>query len=364
MKISHIAAVIEQQAPLLYQESYDNAGLLTGLMADEVTGVLVAFDVTEAVVDEAIALGANLIISHHPLVFSGLKRFTGKNWVERCLLKAIRNNIAIYCAHTNLDAAANGHNKLLANKLGLHNTRVLIPVQDKLFKLVCYVPDNHLDEVRDAVFQAGSGHIGNYDSCSFSVQGTGTFRALEGAQPFVGELNTLHKEPETRFETIVPAHRLDAAIAAMKAAHPYEEVAYDVFQLEAQYQKFGTGLIGELEIEKSECEFLQLIKDECNVKAIRHSPFIGKPIKRVALCGGSGAQFMGAAMAQHADIYITGDVKYHQFFDVENKMLLADIGHYESEQFVKDWFVDILTKNFTNFALHFSKVNTNPVNIF
>lgn len=364
MKISQITTLIEQYAPLTYQESYDNAGLLTGSMSDEVTGVLVAFDVTEAVIDEAIALHANLIIAHHPLVFSGLKRFTGKNWVERCLIKAIKNNLAIYCAHTNLDAAATGHNKLLANKLGLKNSKILIPIKEKLYKLICYVPIEHLDNVRTAIFSTGAGKVGNYDSCSFTVQGEGTFKALKGAQPFVGKINELHQEPEIKFETIVAEHCIQQAIAAMKETHPYEEVAFDVILLENNYEQFGTGVIGELENEVSERDYLQTIKEICHTQAIRHSPFTNKKIKKVALCGGSGAQFMRAAMSQNADIYITGDIKYHQFFDVEDKMLLADIGHYESEQFVKDWFVDILTENFTNFAIYFSKVNTNPVNIF
>jgi dinuclear metal center YbgI/SA1388 family protein len=364
MRISDICSCIESQAPLLYQESYDNAGLLTGNYTDEVDSALVSLDVTEAVLDEAIHKGIKLIIAHHPLVFGGLKRFTGRTWVERCLVKAIRYDIAIYCAHTNLDSSPNSHNYLLANKLGINNIATLIPVKGKLFKLVVFAPEEAADVVRAAIFNAGSGHIGNYDSCSFNISGVGTFRALEGANPYVGKLGEIHREDEIRIETIVPEHILQKVITEMVKAHPYEEVAYDVYPLANENPLYGTGVIGQLESPVSETAFLQRIKEVCKVKVIRHTPLLGREVSSVALCGGSGASFMQAAMAQKADFYITGDVKYHQFFDVDGRMVLADIGHYESEQFAKDWFVHLLTKNFTNFAVHFTTVDTNPVNIF
>jgi dinuclear metal center YbgI/SA1388 family protein len=364
MKIRDVVTCIENQAPLLYQESYDNAGLLTGNYNDEVNSALVSLDVTEAVIDEAIQKEIKLIIAHHPLVFGGLKRFTGRTWVERCLIKAIKNNIAIYCAHTNLDSSPYSHNYILASKLGLNNIKTLIPVKGKLFKLVVFVPEAAADEVRMAIFNAGSGHIGNYDSCSYNISGVGTFRALEGANPYVGSMGKFHKEAEIRIETIVPEHILQKVINDMVQAHPYEEVAYDVYRLENENPLYGTGIIGELECPVSEIDFLQQIKETCKVKAIRHTTLLGRKVNRVALCGGSGASFMQAAMDQKADFYITGDVKYHQFFDVDDKMVMADIGHYESEQFAKDWFVHLLTKKITNFAVHFTTVDTNPVNIF
>jgi dinuclear metal center YbgI/SA1388 family protein len=364
LTIKNIISEIEKFAPLSYQESYDNAGLIIGDKNSTCQAVLLTIDTTEEVVDEAIKTGANLIISHHPIVFSGLKKITGKNYIERTIIKAIKNDIAIYAAHTNMDNMYLGVNAKIADKIGLLNSTVLAPIVGNLKKLVTFIPTEHTEKVREAVFNAGAGHIGNYDSCSYNLQGKGSFRAPDAATPFVGVKGEIHFEEETRFETVFPAHLQSKIISALLKAHPYEEVAYDIYPLDNEHSLIGAGLIGELPIETSEQEFLLKLKDVFKVSTIRHTPFLNRKIKKVALCGGSGSFLLKTAIRKKADIFISGDFKYHQFFDAENQILIADVGHFESEQYTKELFYDILTKKFPNFAFHFSEVNTNPVNYF
>ncbi len=364
MTISEITQYIENFAPLGLQESYDNSGLLLGNAMAEATAALICIDVTEEVVDEAIAKGANLIIAHHPLIFSGLKRITGKNYVERTVVKAIKNDIAIYAAHTNADNVWGGVNAKIAEKLHLTNTKVLLPMKNMLRKLVTFVPLEYAEKVRTAIFAAGAGHIGNYDSCSYNLQGQGSFRAAQGANPFVGEIGELHFENEIRVETIYPKTREAAIINAMKEAHPYEEVAYDIYPLENSAERLGAGLVGELETETDVYEFLAQLKQTFSAHGIRYTQPSTQKIKRVALCGGAGSFLLSNAIAAKADIFVSGDFKYHQFFDAENRIIIADIGHYESEQFTKDIFYEIVTKKFTNFAVYLSQINTNPIKYF
>jgi dinuclear metal center YbgI/SA1388 family protein len=364
MKIKEIIDVIEQTIPLQYQESYDNAGLQVGSANDEIKAVLLTVDVTEAVLNEALQVGANLIIAHHPLIFGGVKRLTGKTWTERCLISAIKNNIAIYCAHTNLDVYHRGINHVLAQKLGLQNCKVLDPLQNTLLKLVTYVPVLHVDSVRNALFEAGAGCIGNYDSCSYASEGKGSFRALENTNPFVGEKGKLHLEKEERLEMILPMHLQRAVKQALIKAHPYEEVAFDFIPLANENENLGMGLIGTMETGCEEKDFLEALKNVCKTQAIRHTSFCQKQIQKVAICSGSGISLMNKAIAAGADVFITADVKYHQFFDADGRILLADIGHYESEQWAKEWFNNILTKKITTFAVYFSEINTNPINIY
>jgi len=362
MKISQIIAELENYAPLSLQESFDNSGLQVGDISQEVRGILLCLDVTEEVVEEAIKLDCNLIISHHPLLFKPLKKLTGKTYIERCVIKACKHDIVIYASHTNMDNAFGGVNYHLAEKIGLQNVQVLSPKKDCLLKLVVFVPEAQAETVRNALFKAGAGQIGNYDSCSFNASGSGTFRAGEGAHPYVGNLNELHTEPEIRIETIVPAYRKSAVLRALLAVHPYEEPAYDFYSLENDWTQVGSGIVGELPNPEDEASFLQKLKTIFNLKTLKHSPFTGKPIRKVALCGGSGAFLIPDAIACSADIFITGEAKYNDYYDVENRILLAVIGHYESEVATKELFYDIITKKITNFALHFSTVNTNPVN--
>ncbi|HLN73104.1 MAG: Nif3-like dinuclear metal center hexameric protein [Methylococcaceae bacterium] len=361
MQIKEITQYIESIAPLAYQESYDNAGLIVGNANDEVSGILITLDITEEIIDEAIRKGLNLVISHHPIVFSGLKKLNGRNYVERSVIKAIRNNIAIYSAHTNLDGVFGGVNSKICEKLKLQNCRMLVPMQGFLKKLVTFVPTEDAESVRTALFEAGAGHIGNYDSCSYNLTGQGSFKANEKANPYVGEKNKLHFEQEIRIETIFPKHLQHTVIDALLKAHPYEEVAYDIYPLDNDFALGGTGMIGELAEPADEHHFLQTIKETFHCQALKHTSLLGKPINKVAVCGGSGSSFLSKAMAQNADIYISADFKYHQFFDAEQKIIIADIGHYESEQFTKEVFYELLTKKFPKFAVHLSEISTNPV---
>ncbi len=364
MKISEITNYLESIAPLAYQESYDNAGLIIGSQADEVEKALITLDVTEAVVDEAVAGGFQLIIAHHPLIFHALKKINGKNDVERSILKAIKNDIAIYAAHTNLDSVPGGVNSKICQKLGLINCQILSPMKGQLKKLVTFIPSDHLENVQEAVFSAGAGHIGNYDSCGYSLEGKGSFRGNENTNPFVGEKGKLHFENETRFETIFPAHIQRKVIRALIDAHPYEEVAYDIYPLENEMPNTGAGMVGELPGAMDEKEFLSSTKEIFKSGVIRHSQLLNRKIKKVAVCGGAGSFLINQAIGSGADIFITGDLKYNQFFDAENKIVIADIGHFESEQYTKEVFYELLTKNFPKFAVRLSAINTNPINYF
>lgn len=361
MKLKEITDCLEAYAPLAYQESYDNAGLIYGTPDMEITGALICLDSTEEVIDEAISLGYNLVIAHHPIVFSGIKKLNGKNYIERVLINAIQNNIAIYAAHTNLDNVHNGVNAKIAEKLGLINCRVLSPQKGGLKKLVTFCPEDKAGEVRTALFAAGAGTIGNYDQCSFNTSGTGTFRAGEGTDPYVGEKGKQHQEKETRIEVVYPQHIESQLIKALFKAHPYEEVAYDLIALSNSHNRIGSGLIGELPAETPEMDFLKNLKSSMRADCVRYTALQGKKVKKVAICGGSGSFLLADAIRSHADVFVTADFKYHQFFDAENKLVIADIGHYESEQFTSELFYEVLKKKFSTFALLISKINTNPI---
>ncbi|MDQ3047255.1 MAG: Nif3-like dinuclear metal center hexameric protein [Bacteroidota bacterium] len=361
MKVKDITAFLESIAPLAYQESYDNSGLICGQPDMETTGAMLCLDSTEAVIDEAIERGCNLVIAHHPIVFSGIKKLNGKNYVERVIIKAIQNNIAIYACHTNLDNVHNGVNARIAEKLGLINCSVLVPHKNILKRLITFGPVEHTSAIRKALFDAGAGEIGNYTECSFNSEGLGTFKAGEGANPFVGKVGDQHHEKETKIETIYPAHLESRIIAALIAAHPYEEVAYDLIPLANSHHLVGSGMIGELKEARPEMEFLKELKVRMNTEMIRYTGLRNKMVKTVAVCGGSGSFLLPAAVGQNADIFVTGDFKYHQFFDADGKIVIADIGHFESEQFTIDLFYEILKKKFSTFALHLTKINTNPI---
>jgi len=362
MKISQIIELLEDFAPLGLQESFDNSGLQVGDISQPVKGILLCLDVTEEVLEEAMELDCNLIIAHHPLLFKPVKKLTGKTYIERCVIKACKNDLVIYAVHTNLDNASGGVNFYLAEKLGLQNLRILSPTKDGLLKLVAFVPEAQAEAVRNALFNAGAGCIGNYDSCSFNISGKGTFRAGEQARPFVGNRFELHTEPEIRIETILPAQKKSSVLRALLSVHPYEEPAYDFYPLANEWNRTGSGVAGELPDSEKEEVFLQRLKTIFKLQSLKHSPLIGKEIRTVALCGGSGAFLIPDAIAYGADIFITGEAKYNDYFDVENQILLAVIGHYESEIITKEIFYDIITKKITNFAVHFSITNSNPVN--
>ena len=364
LKIKDITNCLEGIAPLRLQESYDNAGLILGSPETETESAIVTVDVTEEVVDEAIRNKINLIIAHHPVVFSGLKKITGKNYVERVLLKAIKNDIAIYAAHTNIDSVSGGVNTKICEKLDLQDCKILKPAEGLLKKLVTFIPEEHAEKVREAVFKAGAGNTGNYDYCGYSITGTGSFRGNENANPFVGEKHKIHCEKEIRFETIFPVYQQEKIIQALLNSHPYEEAAYDIYPLENRLEKAGMGMIGCFQKEKTEDEFLQQLKNTFGTGVIKHTRLKGKPVKKVAVCGGAGSSLLNHAISAKADFFVTGDFKYHQFFDAENKIVIADIGHYESEQFIKELFYELLIKKFPTFAVHLSEVNTNPIFYF
>ncbi|MBL4561110.1 MAG: Nif3-like dinuclear metal center hexameric protein [Labilibaculum sp.] len=349
-------------APLAYQESYDNAGLLIGSYDSDVAGVLICLDVVESVVEEAVKKGANLIIAHHPIVFKGLKRFNGNNYVERTVILAIQNNIAIYAAHTNLDSVKGGVSDRICDLIGLQNRRILSPVSENLYKLVTFVPNEYAQKVRDALFEAGAGSIGNYDSCSYSTEGTGSFRGGENTNAFVGEKGKLHFEPEVRIETVFPKHLKRKISTALMKIHPYEELAFDIYQLKNDNNQVGLGMIGELSSPEEPLLFLKRIKEIFGSECIKYTEIGKKEIKTVAVCGGSGSSLLGRAISQKADVYVSGDFKYHEFFDAEGRIIIADIGHYESEQFTRDIFYEIVTKKFPNFAVYISEINSNPIN--
>lgn len=362
MKVKDVTNYLETIAPLQLQEEYDNAGLIIGNGDDQIKGVLICLDITDEVLNEAVNTNCNLIIAHHPLIFTGLKKINDSSYPSSCVYKAIQHAISIYAIHTNLDNVSHGVNGKIAEILNLNGRQILKPLNN-LLKLAFYVPNDHLEKVRNAVFEAGAGHIGLYSNCSFSSAGLGTFLPHDGTSPFSGKLNELSIEKEQKLETILPNFKLNEVIAAMKLSHPYEEVAYDVYPM-LNSSNYGSGLIGELENDMSEIEFLTQLKSKFHVSSIRHTQLLNKKVKRVAVCGGSGSFLLPNAISKKADIFITSDFKYHQFFDANNQILIADIGHYESEQFTIDLIGDILMKKFTNFAIRLTSVNTNPINYF
>lgn len=360
-KVQDIIDILEAHAPTPLQEKWDNCGMQVGNPEMEVTSALCTLDVTLNVVREAIEKGCNLIITHHPLIFGGLKSLTGKNDVERCVIEAIQKNVNIYAAHTNMDNVLKGVSGKMAEKLGLKKVAIMAPQSEKLVKIAVYVPQLHVTTVRNAMFAAGAGHIGNYDSCSFNVLGEGTFKALDASHPYVGEMGKQHFEKETRVEVVLPAFIQRKVISALKAAHPYEEVAYDVYSLQNEWDTVGLGVVGELETPMVESEFLALLKETFGASVVRHSPLCGKVVTKVAMMGGSGASYVGSAIAAGADFFVTGDAKYHEFFMPEGRLVLADIGHYESEQYTKELFKEIITKKITTFAARISDTDTNYV---
>ena len=361
MKIADVVSFLESIAHPTLQEHYDNAGLITGDAGWECSGIICSLDATEEVVKEAIAKKCNLIVAHHPIIFGGLKKINGKNYVEKTIITAIKNDIAIYAIHTNLDNVMDGVSGKMASMLGVTNISILSPKENTVKKLFTFAPVDKAEQVRNAIFAAGGGHIGNYSEASFNAEGTGTFKAGEGTKPYVGEKGKLHQEKEIKMEIIFPAFLESRVIAAMIAAHPYEEVAYDVVSLSNFHQDIGSGIIGELKEAVDEKQFLAMLKDVFGVPVVRHTALLGKPVKRIALCGGAGSFLISKALAAGADAYITADIKYHEFFDANSQMLVADIGHYESEQFTINLLQEILEQKFPTFAVLKTTVKTNPV---
>ena len=361
LTVRDITDHLEAFAPLAYQESYDNSGLLTGEPGQVVTGILVTLDCTEPVIDEALARGCNLVIAHHPIIFRGLRKLTGSTYVERTVIKAVRNGVAIYAIHTNLDNVHTGVNKKISEKIGLINLKVLAPRTDVLTKLVTFSPAAQAGDVLSALYAAGAGQIGNYENCSFRVEGQGTFRPNERAHPTIGERLVQEVVDETRLEVIFPSYLQSQVLSALKKAHPYEEVAYYLTGLDNPNQEVGSGMVGELATVEEPSEFLQRLKKCMDLNVIRHTRLLNQPIKKVAVCGGSGSFLLPQARKAGAQVYISADFKYHEFFDADDRIIIADIGHYESEVYTKELLGEVLTKKFPTFAINFSSTVTNPI---
>ncbi|MES2543770.1 MAG: Nif3-like dinuclear metal center hexameric protein [Bacteroidota bacterium] len=361
MKIKEILSVLEEMAPLAYAEDFDNVGLLVGNQELEATGVLVCHDALEEVINEAIEQKCNLVVCFHPILFSGLKKITGKNYVERAIIKAIKNDIAIYSVHTALDNDIQGVNKIFCNALGLINTKILIPKQNFIRKLITYTVPENAEKLRNALFENGAGTIGNYDHCSFNSEGFSTYKGNEFSNPVIGEKGKLEIGNEIKIEVTFEKHLQSKILKALFSNHIYEEVAYEIYSLNNEHQNIGLGMIGELESPMQEKAFLLFVKQKMQADGIRHSEFTGKEIKKVAVLGGSGSYAIKNAIAAGADTFLTADLKYHQFYEAENQLLLADIGHFESERYTKNYIVEYLTKKMPNFAIILSEVNTNPV---
>ena len=364
MQIKEITNYLESLAPLATQESYDNSGLICGDKNTEITNALISLDCTEVIIQEAIDKGCNLIISHHPIVFSGLKSFTGKNYVERTVIKAIKNDIAIYAIHTNLDNYEFGVNKKIGDLLNIKSPRILSPNSASISKLITLVPSSHKDQVIEALFNAGAGQIGNYSECSFTSEGQGSFKANENANQFIGDTDKRHLELETKIEVIIPNYKVNHVLSELIKSHPYEEVAYDIIQLQNKNKNEGSGMIGELDSEIDTTEFLKFLKETFKCGVIKHTELITSKVKKIAWCGGSGSFLLKNAKQQGAHIFITGDFKYHEFFDAENQIIIADIGHFESEQFTIELISELLSKKFIKFAPCLTEINTNPVKYY
>lgn len=363
MQLSSILHHLENLAPLAYAEDFDNVGLLTSHQ-NEITGIIVAHDALEEVIDEAIEKKCNLVICFHPIVFSGIKKITGKNYVEKAIIKAIKNDIAIYAIHTALDNHQKGVNKIFCDALGLKNTKILIPKEQFIHKLITYTQPDNADKLRNALFDAGAGTIGNYECCSFNSKGIGTYMGNENSNPEFGDRFEFVETEEVKIEVTFEKHLQSKILSTLFKNHVYEEVAYEIYNLQNQHQNIGLGMVGEFEEAMSEQDFLQFVKDKMQCGGIRHSSFLNKPIKKVAVLGGSGSFAIKSAIKVQADAFLTADLKYHQFYEAENKLLLADIGHFESERFTKNYIVDYLKEKITNFAIILSEVNTNPVKYF
>jgi len=362
MQLLEICRFLEAKFPLQLQESYDNAGLIYGYSEKEISGVLVSLDVTEAIVDEAIANNCNLIISHHPILFRGLKKLNRKNYVERIFEKCIQQQIALYAIHTNLDNHYQGVNAKIAAKLGLENVRILRPISGLLHKLEVYVPQSHFLDVDKAILGAGAGQIGNYKDCHFRSLGTGTFTPIENAKPHTGNKGIREEVQELKLEYVVEENLLHKVIQAMREAHPYEEVAYHVMQTTNPNQNRGSGIIGRLPEPIDTQLFFKRVKQTFGCGCIKHTQLLKPKVQSIALCGGAGSFLVPDAIAARADLYLSSDFKYHEFFDADNHLVIADIGHYESEQFTSELLAEQLTENFPNFAVRLTKLNTNPVN--
>lgn len=369
MQLQSLLDKLNLLAPFAWQEDYDNSGLLVGNGDQTVNKALVVLDVTEETVEEAYEKQCDVIIAHHPLIFQSLNQLTGRSEVERSVAKAIQKGIAIVAMHTNLDNAPQGVNARISERIGLTNSQILRPKTGLLKKMVTYCPNMKSESgayypgiIRQELFKAGAGDNGSYDLASYNTEGKGTFRATGEYQPFVGSTERMHVQDEIRIETVFPQDLTDQVVKALKSVHPYEQIPFDIYPLESPYKQAGSGMIGRLEKAMSPDEFLSHLKEVMKVHCIRYTAGKAESIQTVAVCGGAGRFLLSDAMKAGADAFITADFKYHDFFDAKDSILLADIGHYESEQFTIDLLYEWLEDKIPNFEVSKTEVNTNPIN--
>jgi|TARA_B100000530_G_scaffold129496_1_gene80886 dinuclear metal center YbgI/SA1388 family protein len=362
MKLFEISNYLDTRVPLAFQEEYDNCGLLIGNKDQKINSVLICLDCTEEVLAEAIKNKHNLIIAHHPIIFQGVKKIIGKNYVERIIQKAIKHDVAIYAMHTNLDNIYGGVSFQIANKLGLKNSQILKPKTNLLTKLSVYCPKSHVDKVKNSLFNSGAGKVGEfYDRCSFVSNGVGSFRPLCGASPFSGNIGKESLVEEHNIEVVFYSYLKPKMLSVLKEEHPYEEVAYNCVEID-NFSFCGAGVIGELKKEMTLVKFLSYVKRNMNTNVIRYTNSNNKAkIERVAVCGGSGSFLLQDAIQNDADVFISSDFKYHDFFDGNNEISILDIGHYESEYFTQQLIFDIVKEKFSKLAVHLTKVCTNPI---
>ena len=364
MKLAEIIKYLEEKVPLSYQESYDNCGLLVGDKDTKITSVLTCLDCTEEVIQDAIEKKCNLIVSHHPIIFKPLNRLSNSSYVERIIFQAIKNDIAIYALHTNLDNIINGVSYTFTDRIGLKNVKILKEKNSGLSKLITYVPKKYFIKIQTALFSVGAGKIGNkYDQCSFYSDGLGTFRPLEEANPFIGKKNNFSSQKEVKLEIVFSSYLQKNVVKTLLEAHPYEEVAYEIIRLNNS-NNIGSGVIGDLNEKMDVQSFFKLLKKVMPYSILKHTKLSNKQIKRVAFCGGSGSFLSNEAILKGADIFISSDFKYHDFFSADGKIIIADIGHYETEQFVAEHISRILKKNFPKLDVILTKIDTNPISYY
>ena len=375
--VADLTAALETLAPPALQMAYDNSGLLVGEPDTEITGVLITLDCLEATVEEAIDTGCNVIVAHHPIVFGGLKRLTGRTYVERVVMRALRAGVALYAIHTNLDSVlAQGVSGRLAAKLGLRGVTTLQPTAGALQKLAVYVPADPaglVDRVAAAMWAAGAGQIGHYDEASFRTAGTGTFRPLAGAEPAIGSAPAVdgtgaagdrEAVSEHKLEVVVPRVLAKAVLRAARAAHPYEEMAYDLYDVAGAHPDYGMGAVGDLHTDMAYDAWLDYLCARLELTGLKVTADTGRPIRRVAVCGGSGASLLGAARASGAQAFVTADFKYHEFFDAEGELVVCDVGHYESERHTTQLLYEYISTRFGTFAARMTQLDTNPARLY
>lgn len=351
---------IEMVYPKRLAESYDNVGLLVGDYKKSIKRVLVCLEVNSDIVDEAIRLGVDIIISHHPLIFTPLKNITNDDYISQILIKCIKNDISLYALHTNFDNANGGMNDILADIIELKDTKPLKKIEyNNLFKLVVFVPQTHAEIVRNAMLNSGAGHIGNYSHCSFNLEGKGTFLPLYGTSPFIGRQGELERVDEVRIETIVKEEELINVVNTMLKAHPYEEAAYDVYPLENSTIK-GLGRIGVLDKEMNFMDFCNYIKEKFNLSSLNTAGDSERIIKTVAVLGGDGNDFIEDAIASGCDVFISGDIKHHKaLVGVLNGINIIDAGHYNTENLAIPYISDFIN-SIADVDCFVSNINTNP----